>query len=192
MAKRIGDHNLALTDRERQAEFFSYARKDLEIETQLKELRETRKSNRKLASAVGIPSAKIQYYVGLMNAEDKQKPIDKLAEEREVLEWVGLLGPAPKDLLDDRATKEQRAYAAGQAAGMLATDDVSGFAKDSPEDKAFKEGYADGQKAMVEDLAKAMEKRLAAKQGATPPDADPFAMKGKGKTPPAPDATTKH
>ncbi|MQY48217.1 hypothetical protein GAO09_19470 [Rhizobiales bacterium RZME27] len=159
-----GHNSNELTDKERQALFAHHVRTDISIEAKIAELREQKKANRKLAQNDGFPSAKIDHYTKALQAEDKQKPVDKHRSEKENLIWLGLIHEDPNgDLLADRATKEQKIFAAGQAAGLMARDRVSNYDAGSVDDKTWLSGWDDGQRIVRENLESAMNKRNAAK-----------------------------
>lgn len=171
-------HNSELTEKERQALFGHHVRRDIEIAAQIKTLTEQKKANRKLAQNDGFPSSKVDHFVKALNAEDKQKPVDRFKETRENLIWLGLIHDDPNgDLLADRATKEQKIFAAGQAIGLVAGERVSNYAAASSEDKTWLSGYDDGQRIVRENLETAMTKRNAELNKEAPPPADPFAAK---------------
>lgn len=175
MTAAAAGHNNELTEKERQALFGHHVRKDVEIAAQIKQLSETKKANRKLAQNDGFPSSKLDHYVKALTAEDKQKPVDRYNEARENLVWLGLIHEDLQgDLLADRATKEQRIFAAGQAAGLVAAEPVSNYAGGSTEDKEWLSGWKAGQAIVRENLESAMKKRSAALNKETPPPSDPF------------------
>lgn len=174
MMAEIG-HNNELTDNERQALFGDHVRKDLKIREQIELLTVQKKANRKVAQNDGFPSSKIDHYVKALTAEDKQKPVDRHREQRENLIWLGLINDDPQgDLLADRATKEQRIFAAGQAIGLVAGERASGYDAAGADDKTWLAGYDDGQRIVRENLESAMKKRAAAMNKESPPPADPF------------------
>lgn len=173
----VGHNSKELTDVERQALFGHHVRKDVEIAAKIKSLSEEKKANRKIASADGFSAAKLDHYAKALNAEDKQRPVDKFHSERENLIWLGLIHEDPKgDLLADRATTEQKIFAAGQARGLIAGDRMSGYDDGSADDKTWLAGYDDGQRIVREHLQSAMEKRNAAKSKEEPEadGSDPF------------------
>lgn len=174
-----GHNSGDLTDKERQALFAHHARKDIEITAKLKMLAEEKKANRKLANADGFSSAKLEHFTKAMSADDKQKPVNKHLSERENLIWLGLIQDDPRgDLLADRASKEERIFAAGQAAGLIAAERASGYDGGSVDDKTWLSGYDDGQRIVRENLEAAMTKKNAQRQAsareAPPSEGDPF------------------
>ena len=168
-------HNNELTDKERQALFGDHVRKDIKIREQIEILTAQKKANRKVAQNDGFPSSKIDHYVKALTAEDKQKPVDRHREQAENLIWLGLINDNPQgDLLADRASKEQRIFAAGQAIGLVAGDRASGYDGGSADDKTWLSGYDDGQRIVLENLESAMKKRNAVLNKEDPPPSDPF------------------
>lgn len=175
MASKIGDNSKILTEKERLALFGHHVRTDIKLATEIEALKVEKKANRKLAQNDGFPASKLDHFVRVLSAEDKQKPVDKMRSERENLIWLGLIQDDPNgDLLADRATKEQRIFAAGQAIGLVAGDRVSGYDGGSVDDKTWLSGYDDGQRIVRENLQSAMEKLNAEKATDQPPADDPF------------------
>lgn len=169
-------HNTDLTPLERQALFGHHVRKDLELEARIAALKAEKKAARKIATNDGFPSSKMDHYTKALSADDKQKPVDKHRSEKENLIWLGLIHDEPNgDLLADRATKEQRIFAAGQALGLVGGDRVSNYDGGSADDKTWLSGYDDGQRILRDNLESAMNKRNAVKASEnkeTPSDDD--------------------
>jgi len=176
MTTATAGHNTELNEKERQALFGHHVRKDIEVGAQIKQLTEEKKKQRKLAQNDGFPSAKLDHFVRALNSEDKQKPVDKHRSEKENLIWLGLINEDPNgDLLADRATKEQRIFAAGQAMGLVGGERNSKYDPKSADDVTWLSGYDDGQRIVRENLQTAMEKRNAASSKEEPAsDGDPF------------------
>lgn len=133
--------------RERRILFSYYHQQHRTLEAQRKALGEQIKSVKQNAKASGFPAQKMDHYLKSFNAEDEQKPVDKLRSERENLEWLGYI-PATSDgdLLaqGDRVDGEQMIAAKGFHAGLTCLDRVSGYDAGSVDDKLWLESYDAG------------------------------------------------
>jgi hypothetical protein len=165
--------------RERRILFSYYHKKDRDIAAQIKALGEQKKSNRQNAKASGFPAQKLDHYLKSFNAEDQQKPVDKLKSERENLEWLGYI-PATSggDLLAqvDRVDGEQMIQAKGFHAGLTGLDRVSGFDAGSVDDKLWLESYDAGRKEYDTEIPDILARVQAAATNEEPPASgdDPF------------------
>ncbi|MEH3109062.1 MAG: hypothetical protein PGN22_03030 [Agrobacterium cavarae] len=181
-AALIGD-NSDKAERERRVLFAYYHKKDRDIAARIKELQGEKSSNRQNAKASGFPAQKLDHYLKAFNAEDHQKPVEKLKSERENLEWLGYI-PATSggDLLAqvDRVDNEQMIQAKGFHAGLTGLDRVSGYDGGSADDKLWLESYDAGLKeyeAEIPDiLARAEAASSKEEAPADPGDGDPFQL----------------
>lgn len=137
-------HNSTLSESDRRVLFAHFHRKDLALEMERKRIAEDKKANRQNAKAVGFSSAKLDHYLKSFLTEDQQKPVDKLRDERQNLEWLGLIPTTSGgDLLDqvDRVDGEQMIQAKGFHAGLTGADRVSGYDGGSSDDKLWLSSY---------------------------------------------------
>ncbi|KRA63095.1 hypothetical protein [Rhizobium sp. Root651] len=177
---KIGDNSKA--ERERRVLFAFYHKKDRDIAAQIKALQAEKSSNRQNAKASGFPAQKLDHYLKSFNAEDQQKPVDKLESERENLEWLGYI-PATSggDLLAqiDRVDNEQLIQAKGFHAGLTGLDRVSGYDGGSVDDKLWLESYDAGKREYDAEIPDIMA-RIAAAQSKEEPvssgEDDPFKL----------------
>lgn len=173
----IGDNQKA--DRERRILFAYYHRKDRDIAIKIRALNEQKKSNRQNAKASGFPANKLDHYLKAFEAEDQQKPVDKLRSDRENLEWLGLIPETSGgDLLAqaDRVDNEGMIRAKGYHAGLTGMDRVSGFDGGSTDDKLWLESYDAGRKEYeteIPDIIARIEAE-ATKEAPEPDGEDPF------------------
>lgn len=143
----IGDNSKAL--KERRILFSHYHKKDREIAAKIKQLQAEKSSNRQNAKANGFSANKLDHYLKSFNAEDHQKPVDKLKSDRENLEWLGYIPETSGgDLLKqaDRVDNEQLIQAKGFHAGVTGLDRVSGYDGGSSDDRLWLESYDAGKK----------------------------------------------
>jgi hypothetical protein len=134
-------------ERERRTLFSYYHQQDRTIAAKIKALMEERKSVRQNAKASGFAAQKLDHYLKSFQAEDQQKPVDKLKSDRENLEWLGLIPETSGgDLLAqvDRVDGEQLIRAKGFHAGLTNLDRVSGYDAGSVDDKLWLESYDAG------------------------------------------------
>lgn len=179
---KIGDNSKA--ERERRVLFAFYHKKDRDIAAQIKALQGEKSSNRQNAKASGFPAQKLDHYLKSFNAEDHQKPVDKLKSERENLEWLGYI-PATSggDLLTqiDRVDGEQMIQAKGFHAGLTGLDRVSGYDGGSVDDKLWLESYDAGKAEYDTEIPDIMARITAAQSKEEPAadagDGDPFTLK---------------
>ena len=173
---QIGDNSKA--EKERRVLFGYYHRKDRDIAARMKALAEEKKANRQNAKAAGFPAQKLDHYLKAFEAEDQQKPVDRLKSDRENLAWLGLIPDDPRgDLLSDRATDEQMVQAKGFHAGLTGLDRVSGYDGGSASDKLWLESYDAGKREYetdIPDIKARIEAAASKEEPATPPGEDPF------------------
>ncbi len=177
---RIGDNTKA--ERERRVLFAFYHKKDRDIAAQIKALQAEKSSNRQNAKASGFPAQKLDHYLKSFNAEDHQKPVDKLKSDREDLEWLGYI-PATSggDLLAqiDRVGNEQLIQAKGFHAGLTGLDRVSGYDGGSVDDKLWLESYDAGKREYDTEIPDIMARITAAQSKEESPasgEDDPFKL----------------
>ncbi|NSZ57803.1 hypothetical protein FY145_07135 [Agrobacterium tumefaciens] len=180
MTAAVG-HNIEKAERERRVLFAFYHKKDRDIAAQIKALQSEKSSNRQNAKASGFPAQKLDHYLKSFNAEDHQKPVDKLKSERENLEWLGYI-PATSggDLLTqiDRVDGEQMIQAKGFHAGLTGLDRVSGYDGGSVDDKLWLESYDAGKREYDSEIPDIMARITAAqsKEEAPANGDDPFEL----------------
>lgn len=172
-------HNSTLSESDRRVLFAHFHRKDLALELERKRIAEDKKANRQNAKAVGFTSAKLDHYLKSFLAEDQQKPVDKLRDERQNLEWLGLI-PATtgKDLLAqvDRVDGEAMIRAKGHHAGLTGMDRVSGYDGGSSDDKLWLEAYDLGRQEYETKLPEIWSRieQMSSKEEPEPDGDDPF------------------
>jgi hypothetical protein len=184
MTAALGDNSKA--ERERRVLFAYYHQKDRDVAAQIKALNEVKKANRLNAKASGFPSAKLDHYLKAFNAEDQQKPVDKLKSETENLAWLGLIPDQSikGDLFaasGDRVDKEQMIAAKGFHAGLNNLDRASGYSGGSSEDRLWLESWDAGRKEYETEIPDILARAEAArtKEEPAPDSDDPFEEGGE-------------
>lgn len=171
-------HNSVKEEADRQKLFAYYFRKEIDVETQLRALRDRKKSNRQNAKASGFPAAKIDHYAKAFYAEDEEKPVDRLKSDRENLEWLGLIPKTSDgDLLAqaERATGEDMVRAKGYRAGLLNLERVSGYMAATDEDRWWLNSYDAGKSEYDTDIPDILSRIESARSKESPPsEGDPF------------------
>ncbi len=175
-------HNTALNAEEHQALWSHHIRKKLDLHRRLAELKADEKKIDADLKNDGFSKSEMKDYIDCMTTDDPQKKVDNFNMLKRNRVRLGLIqDDRGADLLADRVTTEQMIYAAGIEAGLAALDRVSKkYQAGSTEDRAWLDGYDEGQRIARENLQSAMEKRNAAKQAAAneeppaDPDRDPF------------------
>lgn len=162
-------HN-SLTDDEQKALLFHHARKEIEITAQIKALQNERSVQRKNAQADGIALDRLDYAIKVLNAEDKKRLVDAEKERLQILKWTKLVPDYQGDLFADRAPVVERITGEGERAGLLGKDGVSPYTTGSEEDKAWLNGWRNGQNI----LAKNFESARAKLDDNDDDDEDPF------------------
>lgn len=140
-------NDTAKAERERRTLFSYYHQQDRAIAAKIKALNEERKAVRQNAKASGFAAQKLDHYLKSFQAEDQQKPVDRLRSDRQNLEWLGLIPETSGgDLLaqGDRVDGEQLIRAKGFHAGLTCLDRVSGYDAGSVDDKLWLESYDAG------------------------------------------------
>lgn len=169
-----------LTEQERQALWGHHIKRALSVRRQMDELKASAKKNATDAKNDGFSKAEIDDFLDLMTSDDPQKKVDKFNMMKRNRIRLGLIQDDRKgDLLADRVTNQEMIYAAGVEAGLAALDRVSKYAGGSDEDRAFLDGYDEGQRIARDNLQAAMEKknreRTKEEPAADPETGDPFA-----------------
>ena len=173
----MGD-NSKLTEQEHQALWGHHIRRALAARAKMDAAKDEAKENVKDAKIDGFSKAEIDDFIVLMKTDDPQKKVDKFNMMKRNRIRLGLIqDDGNADLLSDRVTSLEMIFASGVEAGLAALDRVSKHSGGSDEDRAFLDGYDEGQKIARDNLQSAMEKRNAAKSKEAPePDGDdPFA-----------------
>lgn len=145
-AATIGDNSKA--EQQRRVTLAYYHRTDRDIAAKAMSLAGEKKANRLNAKAAGIPSSQLDHLLKSFEAEDQQKPVDKLKRDMENLAYLGLI-PDPTikgDLFTrvDRVDDEGMIKAKAFFAGLNGLDRVSGFDGGSADDKLWLESYDAG------------------------------------------------
>lgn len=170
----IGDNQKI--EQQRRVTLAYYHRTDRDIAAKAKALAGQKKANRLNAKAAGVPSSQLDHLLKSFEAEDQQKPVDKLKRDMENLAYLGLIpDPAIKgDLFSrvDRVDTEGMIRAKGFFAGLNGLDRVSGFDGGSADDKLFLESYDAGRSEFDTVLPDVMSRISAAADKEAPPEDD--------------------
>lgn len=169
-----------LTEQERQALWGHHIRRQLATRRKLDEIKAEAKKNTADAKNDGFSKAELDDFLDLMTTDDPQKKVEKFNMMKRNRIRLGLIQDDRKgDLLADRVTNQEMIYAAGVEAGLAALDRVSKYSGGSDEDRAFLDGYDEGQRIARDNLQAAMEKknreRTKEEPAADPETGDPFA-----------------
>lgn len=142
----IGDNSKA--ERERRVTLAIYHRKDRDLAAKAASIAAEKKANRLNAKAAGVPSSQLDHLLKSFNADDQQKPVDKLKRDMENLAYLGLIpDPAIKgDLFSrvDRVDNEGMIRGKGFFAGLNGLDRVSGYDAGSVDDKMWLDSFDAG------------------------------------------------
>lgn len=148
-AAAMGD-NSGKAEQQRRVTLAYYHRTDRDLAAKAKALAGEKKANRLNAKAAGVPSSQLDHLLKSFEAEDQQKPVDKLKRDMENLAYLGLI-PDPSikgDLFSrvDRVDAEGMIQAKGFFAGLNGLDRVSGYDGGSADDKLWLSSYDAGRK----------------------------------------------
>lgn len=176
----IGDNTKA--ERDRRVTLSYYHRTDRDLAAEAKAVSEKKKANRLNAKAAGVPSSQLDHLLAAFNADDQQKPVDKLKRDMENLAYLGLI-PDPSikgDLFSrvDRVDQEGMIQAKGFYAGLNALDRVSGYDGGSAEDKLWLSSYDAGKAEYdteIPDIMARIQAAASKEEPAVEPGTDPFA-----------------
>lgn len=157
---KIGD-NSALTQGEYDALLMHCARKELSHLADLAAIQVKRKVDRKQFQSYGFTLNEVDFLVKAMEAEDKDKVLDKHRRQAHALALLKLTS-AQGDLFEDSRPYLEQVFDQGKVAGLAAKDRVSDFMPGSDEDQSWLRGYDEGQSKARENLRTAMEKINAA------------------------------
>lgn len=169
-------HNSKLTEQEKQALWGHHVRHKLAHKRAQEELKADGKKLDADAKNDGFSKAELDDFIDLMTTTDQQKKVDKFNMLKRNRIRLGLIHDDRKgDLLSDRVTSLEMLFAAGVEGGLAALERVSKHAPGSDEDRAYLDGYDQGQKIQRENLQAAMEKSMAARSKEEPvTNDDPF------------------
>lgn len=156
-------HNNTLTPLERKALFFHHFRSVLEKQHKVTAATEELKAAKNLAKAEGIKTTKMNSAIKAHLAQDQDKVVENFNNDKEVMEWMGLI-PADDGPLfgsSEAQSPEAAAYEDGYAAGWRAdnAEPPEKFAGDLSQE--WLKGWHDAQKVRADNLASAMEKKKA-------------------------------
>ena len=175
MAAKAG-HNSELTEQEKQALWGHHVKKRIGIIRDLEGIKAREKALKADAKNDGISEKELKDFLDCMFTDDPQKKVDQFNMQKRNRIRLGLIADDRNaDLLADRVTTEQMIYAAGVEAGLAGMDRISKYAAGSSEDRMWLDGHSEGQRILLENIASAMEKMLAARSKEEPPsEDDPF------------------
>lgn len=172
-------HNSKLTDEERQALWGHHVSRKLSLRRRMDELKAEDKKLTADAKNDGVSKAELDDYLDCMLTDNPQKNVDKFNMQKRNRIRLGLIMDDRKgDLFADRVTTQEMIFTSGVEAGLAALDRVSKHAAGSDEDRAFLDGYDEGQRIARDNLQSAMEKKLRERSKEEPsaaPGEDPFA-----------------
>ncbi|MEX3008338.1 hypothetical protein [Hoeflea sp. TYP-13] len=167
-------HNSELTEGERKALFFHHFKR---VQAQVdicKKANEEKKRLRKVAKADGIILSDIDFAIRAIDLEDQSIIPDRLKREMEIANWLNMPVQFQPDLFADRAPAMERIKADGVTAGLESKNGESPHEKGTDEDKAWLEGWEEGQQVLRDNLKSAMEKKNAAKAEEEAGDTEPM------------------
>jgi hypothetical protein len=178
MAAEAG-HNSKLTEDENSALFGYLVRKHREANDLRAEADAKDKDTFQKAKEWGVAKAAVQFFEKARKAGEGSSIIKKHAMHKEILIKLGYLqDDRGGDLLSDRVDKLQLHNRRGYSDGLGGEGGPgdSGFAANSDEDRAYMDGWKEGQRVYLDNWQTAMEKKIAAKSGVVkaPDDGDPF------------------
>ena len=156
-------HNSQITEPERQALWGHHVSKKVSVRKRMDDLKAEEKKLDADLKNDGFSKAEVKDFLDCMLSDDKQKRVENfnMLKRNRIR-----LGPIPDDrggdLLSDRVTTQEMIFASGVEAGLAALDRTSKYPKGSDEERAFLDGYDEGQRIARDNLQSAMEKRKAA------------------------------
>ncbi|MDO9417004.1 hypothetical protein [Pararhizobium sp.] len=169
-------HNSKLTEQEHQALWGHHVRRRVAARRKADAIKAEEVVLKKEAKNDGISEQEMKDFLDCMLSDDKQKKVDNFHMLKRNRIRLGLIADDRKgDLLADRVTNQDMIFASGVESGLAALDRASKFAAGSDEERAFLDGYDEGQRIARDNLQSAMEKRNAATSKEEPAsDGDPF------------------
>lgn len=176
-------HNTQLNESEKQALWGHHVGKKVDLRRRMDDLKAEEKKLDADMKNDGFSKAEVKDFLDCMLSDDKQKKVESFNMLKRNRIRLGLIpDDRNADLLADRVTTQEMIFASGVEAGLAGLDHTSRYAKGSDEERAFLDGYAEGQRIARENLQSAMEKRNAAKatsanEAPAADGTDPFASK---------------
>ena len=169
-------HNSELTEQERQALWGHHVKKRIEIIRELEAIKAREKLLKADAKNDGVSEKELKDFLDCMLTDDPQKKVDQFNMLKKNRIRLGLImDDRGADLLADRVTTEQMIYAAGVEAGLAGLNDACKHTVGSSDYSVWRDGYAEGQSILMENIKSAMEKTNAARSKEAPPsEEDPF------------------
>lgn len=170
----MGD-NSQLTEAERKAVFMDHFKPiaaQLEI---VKEAQAEYKRLRKLAKADKVTLSDIDFALRCAEIDNEGIVVDRLRREAEIASWFALPVEFQPDMFGDfeREPAEDRARREGAAAGASGKG-TNPYDENSPQGRAWADGWQTEQKKLAEAMQSSMEKKNAAKAAEEAEDDNPF------------------
>ncbi|MFP5078281.1 hypothetical protein ACLE20_13315 [Rhizobium sp. YIM 134829] len=163
MTTAVG-HNSKLTEQEHQALWGHHVSKKVDLRRRMDDLKAEEKKLDADLKNDGFSKAEVKDYLDCMLSDDKQKKVENFNMLKRNRIRLGLIpDDRNADLLADRVTTQEMIFASGVEAGLAGLNDTTRYAKGSDEERAYLDGYAEGQRIARENLKSAMDKRNAAK-----------------------------
>jgi len=159
-------HNSELTPEQRSALRMHHVRKLLDVEEEMKPLRDLKKKIRSEAKGDGFKLAEIDAAIRLMTMEDQSIFVAEIKELIDIARAFNALPPGEQGtLFPDRRPADEKAFDAGKQAGLEGKNPEAPAGFDATK---WMEGWHEGQRIMRDELQAAMERRNATLQDNDP------------------------
>jgi len=157
----LNGHNSGeLTAAERAALRMHHIRRLLQVEDDMKPLREMRKKVRAEAKGDGFKLAEIDAGIRLATMEDQSIFIAEINELIDIARSFNALPPGTQtELFPDRRPLDEQRFDEGKQAGLEGRNPEPPYGADSADGQTWLRGWHEGQRIMREDLERAMEKK---------------------------------
>jgi hypothetical protein len=166
MSMAKAGHNSELTPEQRSALRMNYVLRLLDVEDDMKPLRDLKKKIRAEAKGDDFKLSEIDAAIRLMTMEDQSIFFAEIKELIAIAQAFNALPPGEQgSLFPDRRPADEKAYDAGKQAGLEGKNPEAPAGFDATK---WMEGWHEGQRIMRDELQIAMEKRNAALQDNDP------------------------
>jgi ribosome modulation factor len=164
-APETGHNSGELTPDQKIALRMDIIKRLLDVEDDMKPLRDLRKQIRAEAKGYDFKLSEIDAGIRLATMEDQSIFVAEIKELIAIAQAFNALPPGEQgDLFPDRRPTDEKRFAEGKQAGLLGKNPDPPYGADSQDGQHWLRGWHSGQAQMRDDLQRAMEKKNAQKQ----------------------------
>lgn len=158
----MGDNSGELTPEQRSVLRMHHITRLLQVDDEMKPLRDRRKKIRAEAKGDGFKLAEIDAGIRLATMEDQAIFVQEIHDLIEIARAFNALPPGEQgDLFPDRRPKLERRFDEGKVSGLQGKEPEPPYGADSEDGQEWMKGWHEGQRVMRDELEAAMLKKNA-------------------------------